>query len=153
MGSSTVAFLRKCVKEEDVVAVLSEKYGSKIVLDRVDRGCLYINFNDGERDRSLFFVEGKERGGDFSGPWVSLGCFGKSVEIIKGLCEAFGGYIDEDDCDDKDYYVVNFEGYKSSPLYNQDDELKHSLFVEHGYDEMARRHEEIVNKQARENHN
>ena len=37
---------------------------------------------------------------------ISLGCFGDSVEIIKAIVERFGGWIDENDCDDEEYYQV-----------------------------------------------
>lgn len=39
--------------------------------------------------------------------YVSLGCWGSSVEIIKEIIENFGGgWIDENDCDDNVYYLV-----------------------------------------------
>lgn len=39
---------------------------------------------------------------------IGLGYWGGSVEIIKEIVENFGGgWIDENDCDDKEYYVVN----------------------------------------------
>ena len=38
---------------------------------------------------------------------LSLGCWGSSVEILKTLTEHFGGgWLDEDDCDDEEYYPV-----------------------------------------------
>lgn len=42
---------------------------------------------------------------------VSLGFHGKSVEIIKELIEHFGGgWIDENDCDDEEYYEIVGKG-------------------------------------------
>lgn len=39
--------------------------------------------------------------------YLSLGCWGSSVEIIKEIVAHFGGgWIDENDCDDKEYYPV-----------------------------------------------
>lgn len=37
---------------------------------------------------------------------LSLGYWGSSVEIIKELVSYFGGYIDEDDCDNEPYYYI-----------------------------------------------
>ena len=38
---------------------------------------------------------------------VSLGCHGASVEIIKELIKHFdGGWLDENDCDDEEYYEI-----------------------------------------------
>lgn len=39
--------------------------------------------------------------------YVSLACYGSSVEVIKDLVNKFGGIIDEDDCDDEPYYYVS----------------------------------------------
>lgn len=39
--------------------------------------------------------------------FISLGCWGSSVEIIKELVTYFGGYIDERDCDDEEYYYIS----------------------------------------------
>ena len=42
---------------------------------------------------------------------VSLGFHGKSVEIIKELIEHFGGgWMDENDCDDEEYYEIVGKG-------------------------------------------
>lgn len=38
---------------------------------------------------------------------ISLGCYGDSVEIIKEIIAHFGGgWLDEDDCDDEEYYPI-----------------------------------------------
>ena len=39
--------------------------------------------------------------------YVSLSCYGSSVEVIKDLANEFSGLIDEDDCDDQPYYYVS----------------------------------------------
>lgn len=38
---------------------------------------------------------------------LSLGCWGNSVEILKGICEEFGGWLDENDCDENDFYRID----------------------------------------------
>lgn len=37
---------------------------------------------------------------------ISLGCWGSSIEIIKDIVTHFGGWIDENDCDDKEFYPI-----------------------------------------------
>ena len=37
---------------------------------------------------------------------IMLGCYGDSVEVIKSIVTEFGGWIDENDCDDKEYYPI-----------------------------------------------
>lgn len=44
---------------------------------------------------------------------LSLGHWGSSVEILKTLTEHFGGgWLDEDDCDDDEYYPVEAKSIK-----------------------------------------
>lgn len=39
--------------------------------------------------------------------YISLGFWGSSVEIIKEIVSYFGGgWVDENDCDDKEYYPI-----------------------------------------------
>lgn len=37
---------------------------------------------------------------------LSISCFGNAVEVMKLICEHFGGWIDENDCDDIDPYYI-----------------------------------------------
>ena len=42
--------------------------------------------------------------------YLSLGCWGSSVEIIRELVAHFGGgWLDENDCDDKEYYPIELK--------------------------------------------
>lgn len=38
---------------------------------------------------------------------ISLGYWGNAVDIIKSIVAEFGGWIDENDCDDKEYYAID----------------------------------------------
>lgn len=38
---------------------------------------------------------------------LSLSCYGNAIEIMKLICEHFGGWIDENDCDDIDPYYID----------------------------------------------
>lgn len=52
--------------------------------------------------------------------YVSLGCYGYSVEIIQDLLHAFhGGWIDENDCDDILYYFVPSKRWKKGGIYKR----------------------------------
>ena len=39
--------------------------------------------------------------------YLSLGCWGKSIEIMKAIVEHFGGWLDENDCDESEYYKID----------------------------------------------
>lgn len=42
--------------------------------------------------------------------YLSLGCWGSSVEIIRELVAHFGGgWLDENDCDNKEYYPIELK--------------------------------------------
>lgn len=83
----------------------------------------FIHFRYKEEQRSLFFFYAnyygfdaytfknnllnntRELNGDNTS--LSLGASGYAVEILTQIAKEFGGYIDEDDCDDKWFYKVS----------------------------------------------
>ncbi len=81
-----------------------------------------IDFNYHGEERSLFYsydnLNHFENVGYYSAnglkdmvlaetTYISLGCWGSSVEIVKEIVSHFGGgWIDENDCDDKEYYPI-----------------------------------------------
>lgn len=40
---------------------------------------------------------------------LSIGLFGNSIENMKGICKHFGGWIDENDCDNESFYWIDKE--------------------------------------------
>ena len=53
--------------------------------------------------------------------YISLSCWGSSVEIVKEIVSHFGGgWVDENDCDDKEYYPVEL---------NSDENIKSVQYV------------------------
>lgn len=83
----------------------------------------FIHFQYKEEQRSLFFFYGnycspapyaikknlenntRELNGDNTD--LTLGASGYAVEILTQIAKEFGGYIDEDDCDDEWFYKVS----------------------------------------------
>lgn len=45
-----------------------------------------------------------------------IGCWGSSVEIMKSIVAHFGGWVDEDDCDDNEYYEIEKSDDKIKPV-------------------------------------
>jgi hypothetical protein len=79
----------------------------------------YILFNDGKDDRQMFFCNGQDKtkydreypnlsfnDEDLSYLWLDLKLYGNSVEDMKIIINHFGGYVDENDCDDNDWYYL-----------------------------------------------
>lgn len=56
---------------------------------------------------------------------ISLGCWGNSIEIIKDIVAHFGGWIDENDCDDEEFYPIikNSDGNIIPVIYVTQEEL------------------------------
>lgn len=82
----------------------------------------FITFNDGEENRTIYYfyqnVNSYENLGYYKKynlenmakletTYVSLGHYGNSVEIMKGIAQEFGGWLDENDCDDIPPYWID----------------------------------------------
>jgi hypothetical protein len=137
MGVDTKAILRKGTTIEQIEHAISVIYADvKVRASRSD--FMYIVFKDGADQRSLAvsFTNSCESDYGISGVWVSLGFGGNSVEIVKYLCETFGGYIDENDCDDQDFYPVNFNLYSQGSEFTKMDEFRHKVIHEFGFNKV-----------------
>lgn len=67
---------------------------------------MYENLNHFD-NQELYLKHGLKDMVEMETTYLSLGCWGNSVDIIKELVAHFGGgWIDENDCDDKEYYPV-----------------------------------------------
>lgn len=85
----------------------------------------FINFDYYGEDRQLFYhygninslenldyytSEGLEDMVRAETTFISLGCWGHSVDIIREIVAQFGGgWVDNNDCDDKPYYPVEVD--------------------------------------------
>ncbi len=138
MGVDTKAILRKGITIEQIEKAMSDKYTEVEVISTPIIGYMYINFTDGEDKRNLdvSFTNSCERNDNISGVWTSLGMWGNSVEILRYLCETFGGYLDENDCDDEGFYPINFHLYSQGTEFTKLDEFRHKVIKEVGYDKL-----------------
>lgn len=82
----------------------------------------FISFNDGDKNRAMFYLyqnvnfyenlkyyreHNLEDMVKSETTHLSLGSYGNSVEIMKGIAKDFGGWLDEDDCDDEPPYWID----------------------------------------------
>jgi hypothetical protein len=137
MGVDTKAILRKGTTIEQIEKAISAKY-TDVKVHAPEKDFMFIIFKDGEDQRQLAvsFTNSCEREDGIAGVWTSLGMWGNSVEIMKYLCETFGGYLDENDCDDQEYYPINFELYSQGSEFTELDEFRHKVIKEVGYDKL-----------------
>lgn len=137
MGVDTKAILRKGTTIEQIEKAISDKYADvEVVGSRPE--FIYVRFKDGNDQRQLAvsFTNSCEVENGISGVWTSLGKWGNSVEIARYLCETFGGYLDENDCDDEGFYPINFHLYSQGCEYTKIDEFRHKVIKEFGYDKL-----------------
>ena len=138
MGVDTKAILRKGTTIEKIEKAISEKYTNVEVKSTSMLGFIYVIFKDGadQRQLAVSFANSCERDDGIAGVWTSLGKWGNSIEIARYLCETFGGYLDEDDCDDEGYYPTNFHLYSQGTDFTKMDEFRHKVITEVGYDKL-----------------
>ena len=78
----------------------------------------FITFNDDDENRAIFydyqninFSENLEYYSKYNLENMvkseTTWCYGNSVEIMKGIAQEFGGWLDEDDCDDEPPYWID----------------------------------------------
>jgi len=138
MGVDTKAILRKGTTIEQIERAITAKYTDVEVITTSMFDFMFILFKDGEDQRKLAvsFSNTCERDCGIAGVWTSLGLWGNSIEIAKYLCETFGGYIDENDCDDEDFYPINYELYSQGVEFTPYDEFRHKVINQLGYDKL-----------------
>ena len=135
MGANTKAIIRKGVTVLQIKEALEKKYENVSVYgDKT----LYINLSADNMVRNIYvsFSNCCENDYNISGVYLSLGCFGESVEILKYLCLTFGGYLDENDCDENGFYPINFHLYQQGTEFTKKDMFIHKIISKLGMDKL-----------------
>ena len=65
----------------------------------------YSNAMD-KSDDAYYISKGLEKMVFSDRTYICLGCWGSSKEIIRGIIEHYGGWFDENDCDDKSFVYI-----------------------------------------------
>lgn len=138
MGLSTHGILNKDITAREVFDVIVNQYDkdaeSDVTIDKYDnKECGSIYFKDGEDKRKLFYCivqdgaedteyDEKEHVG------LILGYWGNSEKIMSNIIKVFGGYVDENDCDDIGYYYIAKDGdYQYDEYIKQRNEIQNIL--------------------------
>lgn len=125
MGVDTKAIIRKGTSIFEIEDYLKTKYTDVEIHSTRTDGFFPAYFKDGKDNRNMSVFIEKYALIDYNidGVLLSFGLWGNSIEIMKGLCQHFGGYLDENNCDDKDFYPINIE------LFNQGKEVTRMDFL------------------------
>jgi hypothetical protein len=138
MGVDTKAIIRKGTTLEQIEQALKLKYteieilASKSIgdyfrilftedLNSNNKRMLVCGYNDTKPDYKI------------DGVYLSLGMWGDSVGILKYLCETFGGYLDENDCDDEGFYPININLFEQGKDFNERDIFVNKVISKLGY--------------------
>jgi len=136
MGVSTHGYVSDNVTGTDIFNLITSKFDKDAKFDiQMDKsygseiGRIHFKFNK-EEDRSLFYCLGEvtlDRDMQFENgkyAYLSLGCWGDSVQIMTEIVRCFGGYIDDNNCDDeKEYYVPQTENFEYDNYTKARDEI------------------------------
>lgn len=137
MGVDTKAILRKGITIEQIEEVISNKY-TEVSVVASSSDFMYLIFKDGEdqRQMAVSFTNSCERDNGIAGVCCSLGLWSNSVEIMRYLCETFGGYLDENDCDDEEFYPINFHLYQQGADFTELDLFRNKVISKLGFDKL-----------------
>jgi hypothetical protein len=140
MGVDTKAIIRRGVTLDELVRHTLKKYKNVSVRSTHSEDFLYIEFDvNPEEKRSMgVFLDPKmaERDYGINGILLSIGCWGSSTEIAYHFAGEFGGFVDENDCDDIDFQAVNIQKLEEAKDFSAFDKFKLKVIKEFGYDKV-----------------
>lgn len=139
MSVNSKAIIRKGTSVNDVIDHLKRNFGDIQTLNTHYPEFVQFQFKDGTDNRilSAFFNNYGKVDYGIDGVLLSLGCWGGSVDILKGFCVEFGGYLDENDCDDKDFYGINLEKFKDPKDLSEKDVFSLKVLDKVGYEHLS----------------
>lgn len=133
MSVYTKAVIRKNVTIDQLAEYICSVYGGVDTLHYGDFQFTLV-FNDGVRARILH-VNTKcalyDTGID--GLYLSLGCFGNSVSVLKDICEKFGGFIDENDSDNVPFYPIRLDLFEQGRELSAKEIFTNKVIAKLGY--------------------
>ena len=138
MGSNTKAIIRKGTTLLELKECLESNYESVEIASTHSDDFFRLIFNDGKDRRCLniFLKDTAKNDYDIDGVLLDLGSHGNSVKIMKTFLEKFGGYLDENDCDDEDFYSINLNEFKKGKKFSKQDLLIQRIIQKLGYENL-----------------
>lgn len=138
MGVDTNGYVSRQVTAMDIYNIICSKFDKDAIFDvkvetrnGVDEEIGKIYFKIGEDQRGLFLCHGENENDqkfDFDGSskyvYMSLGHWNNSEQIMTNIVKCFGGYIDENDCDDIDaFYIPQSENMEYSDCIKEREKI------------------------------
>ena len=120
MSVDTLAIIRQGTTIEEIKDAIFKKYGDGIIKSS-SPDFMHISFYDGMENRNIA---------------VSFSNSCKNDYGLKYLCETFGGYLDENDCDDNGFYPINLDEFQKGKDFTNIDLLVNEIISEIGYEKL-----------------
>lgn len=123
MGESTKGKLNNRISIRDIEEVIKQNY-THLETRESSKDFYMISFETGKSRRSLSIYIGQNYSTETEiSKWLSLGYNDEAVQIIKVICSYFGGWLDENDCDEQEFYWIdkinNLSDIKQLELENE----------------------------------
>jgi len=138
MGTDTKGIIRKNITVIELSDYMKTKF-SDVAIEKTSYGDMFlILFNDGKDKRTLWCHWGDVSMYDnyIQGVSLSFGLWGNAIEIMKDIVGHFGGYVDENDCDDNGYYPINIDKFIADAELTDLELFKHKIISSVGIDVM-----------------
>ncbi|OME55513.1 hypothetical protein BSK59_13635 [Paenibacillus odorifer] len=135
MGVNTHGYVRKEVTATDIFNVITSKFDkdAKFNVKEDKQGEIgRIGFKYKDEERDIFYCIGTQYPEDefryFDGEetyvYLDLNYWGSSVEIMSEIISHFGGWIDENDCDEfGPVYIKQSENFEYSSFVDERDKI------------------------------
>lgn len=141
MGVNTKAIINRGISLESIVKCIEKNFENVHVVNSQSNDFFKIQFLDDEDSRSMaVFLEYKmtDRDYNISGVLLDLKTWGNAVDIMKVLLNEFGGYLDENDCDDEGFYPINIEKFEQHIETTELDRMKNKIASTLGFENIEK---------------
>lgn len=143
MSVDTKGIIKGKVNPKEIYNIICDLYDEEAIYNIDNENsrneeCGFICFKDGKDQRQIYVStdtneKWKEKylldsGIDKDYVYLSLGMWNNSVEIISNIVKNFGGYIDENDCDEIGYvYIPKDKNYNYSDYIKNRERIENIL--------------------------
>lgn len=145
MSVDSKAIIRANVSLEQIVSCLSVEYSHvEVVATHIEHFFRFVIGRSNTEDYKKCILWASF---DFETTFADFGIKGvyistnyrhpEGVNIVKLLCETFGGYFDECDCDDEDHIPVNVHLLEQIGELSEIDKFKHKAIAKFRFSKLA----------------
>jgi hypothetical protein len=140
MSVDTKAVIRGNVTLDQICNAQQQRYNAYVEAYNTGNEHYFritLNLNNSIRIISVFYGDFAKNNHNIPGILLSLGCNDEAVEILTYLCEVFGGYLDENDCDNLGFIPINETEFQKSGELTKEEKFKLKIAHSLGYENIG----------------